>query len=144
MRLVKYLLVIMVLLVILVLPGCAGEDQAVNGTYKNITVPEAFGLIEENANNPDFVIIDVRTPAEYAAGHIIDAINMDFYAATFKDDLAKLDKDITYFIYCRTGNRSGQVLKLMESLSFKEVFNLSPGGMPDWIAAGLPYVTIEN
>ncbi len=106
---------------------------------KDITPQEAFTLIQENQNNPDFVIIDVRTPEEFADGHIENAVNIDFYAETFRDELNKLDKDKTYFIYCRSGNRSGSALDIMAELNFREVYNLS-GGITAWGREGLPTV----
>jgi rhodanese-related sulfurtransferase len=125
---------------VLILSGCTKKDQTGIHTFKNISIQEASELLQDNINNPDFVILDVRTPEEFSSGHIKGAINLDFYSATFKDELDKLIKTNIYFVYCRTGNRSVQATKLMESLGFREVYNLSPGGMPDWIEAGLPYV----
>jgi len=65
-------------------------------------VKDAYTLIQKNKGNPDFVILDVRTPAEFADEHIENAINLDYYSETFRDDLNKLDKTKTYLIYCRT------------------------------------------
>ena len=104
---------------------------------ENITPPEAFTLIQDNQNNPDFVIFDVRTPEEFADGHIENAINLDYYSETFGDELNKLDKKKTYLIYCRSGNRSGKALNIMATLNFREVYNMS-GGILEWEAAGLP------
>ena len=58
---------------------------------------------------------------------------------TFKEDLDKLDKDKAYFIYCRSGNRSGRAMPIMKELGFKEVYNLSVG-IQEWIAEGLPII----
>ena len=104
---------------------------------EDIAPQEAFTLIQENQNNPDFVIIDVRTPEEFAEGYIENAVNIDFYAETFRDELNKLDKDKTYFIYCRSGNRSGSALDIMAELNFREVYNLS-GGITAWGREELP------
>ena len=107
---------------------------------EDITAEAAFDLIQENRDNPDFVILDVRTAEEYDDGHIDNAINIDFYAATFRDDVNKLAKDKTYLIYCRSGNRSGQALDIMDELAFQKVYNLS-GGIGAWNKAGLPTTT---
>ena len=80
-----------------------------------------------NENDENVVMIDVRTPGEYQSGHIPDAINIDFYGKTFKTELDKLDKDKTYFIYCRSGSRSSQTMKIMKTLKFKTVFELEGG-----------------
>ena len=70
------------------------------------------------------IVIDVRTPQEFAEGHTKSAINIDFRDAKFKEEIVKLDKNETYKLYCRSGNRSGQALKLMTELGFKNMQNL--------------------
>ena len=109
---------------------------------KDITPQEAFALIQNNQDNPDFVIIDVRTPEEFAEGYIENAINLDFYSKTFRDELNKLDKNKTYLIYCRSGSRSGNTLAIMEELNFREVYNIL-GGFKRWQAEGLEWETEE-
>jgi len=79
----------------------------------------------------------VRTPEEFAGGHIADAINIDSYASTFRDELSKLDRNKTYLIYCHSGARSGEALDIMEELDFQEAYSIS-GGITAWQAAGLP------
>jgi len=81
-------------------------------------------------------IIDVRTPEEFTQGHLEKAVNADFNnKPQFESYLNSLDKNQTYMIYCRTGNRSTQALKLMEAEGFKNVINLE-GGIQSWQAAG--------
>lgn len=104
---------------------------------EDITPQEAFTLIQNNQNNPNFVIIDVRTPEEFAEGHIENAINLDYYSETFRDELNELDKDKTYLIYCRSGNRSGSALNIMAELNFLGVHNIL-GGISRWKTGGLP------
>jgi rhodanese-related sulfurtransferase len=106
---------------------------------ENITPQEAFALIQQNQGNPDFVIIDVRTPQEFAEERIEGVINIDFYSETFQDELNILDKDKSYLIYCRTGGRSGSALDIMEELNFREVHNMT-GGIIQWKAEGFPTV----
>jgi len=65
---------------------------------EDITAVDAFVLTQENQDNPDLVIIDMRTPAEFADGHIENAINLDYHSETFQDELDKLDKTKTYLI----------------------------------------------
>ena len=120
--------------------GVLGQKEAPTHIIENITPQEAFTLIEDNRNNPDFVILDVRTPQEFAQGHIAGAIMIDFYSMTFRDDLDALDKDKTYLIYCGSGGRSGKTLDIMEELGFQEVYNLL-GGINAWQDAGLPTTT---
>ena len=81
------------------------------------------------------VLLDVRTPAEFAAGHLKGARNIDFRAAGFSFEIAKLDKDKTYLLYCASGNRSGQTTVLMEETGFKKVINI--GAFEDLKAGGI-------
>jgi len=106
---------------------------------ENIPPQEALNLIQENQDNAAFVIIDVRTPEEFTVEHIENAINIDFNSENFGDELNKLDKDKTYLIYCRSGNRSGKALEIMEELDFREVYNMS-SGIIEWKAEGLPTI----
>jgi rhodanese-related sulfurtransferase len=115
------------------------EQQEPTHLYLNITPAEAFTLIQTNQNNPDFLIIDVRTPVEYNNGHIENAINIDFYSNSFRDELDQLDKNLVILIYCRSSNRSSNALVIMEELGFKEVYNMLQG-INGWITAGYPVV----
>ena len=104
---------------------------------ENIAPGNAYELIQKHRDDENFVILDVRTPAEFAQGYIENAINVDFYSKTFPDELNKLDKEKTYLLYCRSGNRSGRTLKFMEELQFKTVYNMT-GGIRQWIAEKRP------
>ena len=84
-------------------------------------------------------ILDIRTPAESAEGHIENAVNLDFYNRDFKTDLGKLDKNALYFVYCRSGNRSSQALALFNKLGFTRIWHLTDG-INDWKREGLPLV----
>jgi len=116
--------------------GCVLDETA---TIEDITPQEAFTLIQNNQNNPDFVIIDVRTPEEFADGYIENASNIDFYSATFRDELNNLDKNKTYLTYCRSGGRSRNALDTMGELNFREAYNIL-GGINQWKTEGLPTV----
>lgn len=87
----------------------------------------------------DAVLLDVRTPEEYAAGRIDGAKNLNFYDAAFVRELAALDRDQPYLIYCQSGNRSGQTVERMRALGFTNVTELA-GGINAWNAAGMPLV----
>ena len=106
---------------------------------KNITPSEFNTLIEENKNNPDFIILDVRTPEEYAAGHIENSVMIDFRADTFRKEIDQLDKSKDYLIYCRSGNRSYNAAAMMVELEFESVYNMLDG-IIRWRAEGLPLV----
>lgn len=80
-----------------------------------------------SSKTADSIIIDVRTPEEFNAGHIDTSINVDFENPNFKSEIAKLDKDKTYFIYCRSGNRSGQALDIMKQEGINKIYDLQGG-----------------
>lgn len=104
---------------------------------KNITLEEAYILIQENKDNPNFVILDVRTPEEFLGEYIENAVNLDYYSDTFRNDLDKLDKNRTYLIYCKSGRRSENALNIMKEQDFREVYNML-GGIIEWKSKGLP------
>ncbi len=102
----------------------------------NIKPEEARYYIETKAP----VVIDIRTSEEHAAGYIAPTnLVMDYYAPDFKDRLAKLDKDASYLLYCRSGRRTGAALQAMKELGFKDIHDIA-GGLVAWTAAGLPVV----
>ena len=123
--------------------GCVASEKVTSETstriIADVTSQEAFTLIQNNQNNPDFVILDVRTSEEFADGHIEKAIKIDFYLETFRDELDDLDKSKTYLIYCRSGGRSGKALDIMAELGFQEVYDVA-GGIIASNAEGLPSV----
>ena len=84
----------------------------------------------ESDNNA--VIIDVRTPEEYNLFHIPNSKNIDFYnPQNFMQEIEKLDKEHSYYIYCRTGARSANSCVLMSELGFNNIYNLM-GGIVEW------------
>ena len=68
-------------------------------------------------------VIDVRTPSEYAAGHLQGAQLMDIQGTAFQSQIAKLDKNGTYVVYCKSGNRAGQAVTAMQAIGIKNVTN---------------------
>ena len=105
--------------------------------FRAVSPQEAKRIIDQNLGQPDFVVLDVRTPQEFQSGHIKGAINLDFYAPDFPQQLDKLDKTKTYVVYCRSGNRSGKTVQLMKRLGFQRVYDVQ-GGIKAWTARGLP------
>ncbi|MFC1903625.1 rhodanese-like domain-containing protein [Chloroflexota bacterium] len=105
----------------------------------DVTPPVAYALIRENTDNQNFVIIDVRTPEEYAEGHIEEAVNLDYSSEAFEGELDKLDRDKTYLICCQTGRRSRVALNIMEDLDFSEVYHIDDG-IVEWEKLGFPVV----
>ena len=95
----------------------------------NVTVGKAKKLIKERAGKADFVILDVRTPDEFAEGHINGAVNLDVQSRDFEKELRKLDREKSYLVYCRTGNRSGKARAILMKHGFVDVIN--GGGLRD-------------
>lgn len=118
-------------------PEPSAETQTTQGGLVRVSPTVAAATVEDPPD--DLVILDVRTPEEFAEGHIDDAIMIDFYSDDFADQLAGLDPDVPYVLYCRSGNRSGQTLAIMEQLGFTSVQDVD-GGAIAWQEAGLPLV----
>ncbi len=107
------------------------------GDFATISPQQASAVMA--APPADLVVLDVRTPEEYAEGHLDGAVLVDFYDADFADQLGQLDPEVPYLVYCRSGNRSGQTLTLMEQLGFSSASDVD-GGIVAWQDAGLPVV----
>lgn len=130
---------------LLLLAGC-GTNSSPPPTTENlepsqvarrIPLGEAYQLVQRRKDDRTFVILDVRTPDEYGRGHIPRAVNLDYYAQTFKTELDKLEKNHTYLIHCGVGGRSAKVLLLMKQMRFHEVYEVK-AGFRGWHAAGYP------
>lgn len=78
-------------------------------------------------STPDSVLMDVRTPAEFDAGHIRGAINVDYENTNFQSEVKKLDASKTYFVYCRSGNRSSKSIVIMKDIGIKNIYDLQGG-----------------
>jgi rhodanese-related sulfurtransferase len=104
--------------------GCVGKKPQI---IKNITPEEALALVQENQDNPNFVILDLRFPESFAYKHIKGAINIEYYSYNFRDEIDKLDRDKTYLVYSgySCGNMSPQVLDMMKELNFREVYSMT-------------------
>lgn len=123
---------------LLVILGCSQPLTGVTDILK-VTPAEAKTLIQDHLNDANFVILDVRNPDEFAAGHIAGALNVCFLCSSFSDDLAALDKSKTYFFYCASGNRSGKATTQMNQKGFEHLYDLT-GGINQWKANGFPVV----
>jgi phage shock protein E len=115
---------------ILLLAGCSSTSSAID-----LSVTEFSSKVAEAG----VITLDVRTPGEYAEGHLEGAQLIDFQSGNFENEISSLDKNATYAVYCRSGNRSGQAVKVMQDAGFTNVFNMN-GGVIDWANAGLPLV----
>lgn len=127
-----------VLVSVLVLLGVHSNSMA--QVYQDLSVNQCDSLINANVDNPNFVILDVRTPGEYVPQHLEGAINRNFYDGDFEAQLDVMNKDKMYLIHCASGGRSGVTLGTMEQLNFAEVYNML-GGINQWNSQGLPTTT---
>ncbi|MBR5694855.1 MAG: rhodanese-like domain-containing protein [Paludibacteraceae bacterium] len=96
---------------------------------KNISPQEFHEMITKD---PNLQVVDVRTPQEFAAGHIKGARNVDFRSPDFEKNIAKaVKKRKTVLVYCRSGKRSLNAMNLMVKNGFKDVYNME-GGILAW------------
>ena len=133
----------LVVVAAIALAGCGGSSQDEAATVPTATSGVVLASPEEAQALIDtgkVKLLDVRTPEEFAAGHIAGAENIDFRAADFADQIDALDQGESYVVYCHTGNRSGQATALMAGKGFASVTDVD-GGIEAWTAAGLPTVT---
>ena len=118
----------------LVTVGC--QAQTASSEVVNIDVNVAdFAAGLDTISNA--FLLDVRTDAEFASGHLKGATQIDFYRDDFEEAIAALDKNQPVFVYCRSGNRSGKAAKQMKAMGFKEVYNLE-GGIGAWSRRNQP------
>ena len=98
--------------------------------YQTLSASEFVRKVQEEPG----VVLDVRTPGEYAGGHLKHAKNLDLMGGQFAAAIAKLDKSKTYYLYCASGGRSGSAAGMMASNGFEHVYNV--GGYMSLVAAG--------
>ena len=117
----------------LVLLLCVALNVFAQAKFKNVGVDQ-FDKLRQQTNA---VVLDVRTPKEFTAGHIPGAVNIDWNASDFASKAAALDKSKTYLVHCAVGGRSAKASDKMTALQFTDVYNLE-GGMKAWENAGKP------
>lgn len=118
------------LLVVAFLLASCGNAQS------DKTSLDATAFNEQLSAHPDAVILDVRTPEEFAQGHIEGAVNYNWNDKQFEDNIAGLDKSKPVYVYCLSGGRSSEAAKYMRKKGFT-VYELE-GGMMKWRAAHFP------
>lgn len=96
--------------------------------YRNL---ESSDFEAELKENPEIILIDCRTPAEFASGHLPNAVNYNFNNGEFEEMIPQLEKDQNYFIYCRSGARSATSAHILTHSGFEKVANLL-GGILAW------------
>ncbi len=112
----------------------AAAPEAGKLEVRNVDAKKARKLLEKEK---EVVVLDVRTPDEFAGGHLAGARNVDFQGKEFEATLAKLDRQKTYLVHCAAGGRSTRSLAVFRKLGFRSVVHLD-GGFGAWTEAGFP------
>jgi len=139
------LIVLVLIATALIMVACGGETAQIETptptatptavlSYTSLTIDGAKALVQEN---PDLIVLDVRTRAEYEISHLQNAILIP--VSDLKNRLAELDKDKKILVYCNTGIRSAIASEILINNGFGSVYNML-GGIDDWIKAGYPVV----
>ena len=113
------------ILSLLLLTGCGAQAQT--SAYTEISQQEAARIM---ADQPDALILDVRTAEEFASGHIPGALNLPNESIGSQDIPLLPDKDQTILVYCRSGNRSKQASRKLADLGYTRVLEF--GGIKTW------------
>lgn len=111
----------------------AADKPTVPPSVKNVGVDE----FEKLRTDKKAVVLDVRTPEEFAKGHIPGAINLDIKAPDFQKKLGELDKSKTYLVHCAHGVRGAKACTVMDKMAFTNLVHLEPG-LSAWEKAGKP------
>lgn len=114
---------ILIAVLILSMGVYAAENDKSKIDIRDVSAVEGEKIIKDK----NVIIVDIRTLEEYNGGFIKGALNIDFYKPDFKEKISKLDKNKTYFVYCRSGRRSGTAMSMFRELGFKTVYNLEKG-----------------
>jgi rhodanese-related sulfurtransferase len=144
------LILVLFFIVAVALSGCIGDKKSVNNTvtdtkvsekntYINVNVTQAKEMIDRG----EVFILDVRTPEEYASGHIKNSTLLavqDIPANELDIKLKELPKDKKILVYCRSGRRSATASTILVNNGFSQVYNMQ-GGIADWMNAG--YETVK-
>jgi rhodanese-related sulfurtransferase len=125
-------LLAMIFIPILFVTACTTS----NSSAARVSAPEFLDQISAAG----VVLIDVRTPEEFTAGHLPNALNINVESADFESQVAALDKNTTYGVYCRSGNRSSVASDKMSELGFTSLIN-SSAGLDELVANGATAVT---
>ena len=102
----------------------------------DVTVDKAAEMLAEDGK---VTVLDIRTPEEYADGHLKDAVNVNFNGGDFEAQIAKLDPSKPYLVHCAAGGRSGKSMELFKKLKFTKIYHLADG-YNGWADAGKPVV----
>ena len=128
------IVVLSVVAILAIVAAFNTQDLFRSDNYGDVSVSEAWDLIQ---GEPEMVILDVRTPSEYEDAHIEGAINIP--GEEIVDRLNELSANDVILVYCRTGNRSGTAVGIMEKNGYSKIYHMHEG-INTWIFEGLPVV----
>lgn len=111
------------------LAGCSTSSSV------SVTNVDAADFLSQISSG-EVIVLDVRTPEEFNAGHLSGAVNLDVQSGQFETELSKLDKAATYAIYCRSGRRSTIAAEKMANAGFTNIINFNQGGFAELAQAG--------
>lgn len=132
-------LVMITIVAAILLSSCGGTTQ---GQSANNNL-DAVAFAEKINELPGAPVLDVRTPGEFADGHLKNALNIDWNGNNFEGEISKLSKEEPVFVYCLSGGRSHSAAEKMHSMGFKNVYELN-GGIIKWRAANLPQEDVNT
>lgn len=121
---------------LLALVASLGLTSVMAADPVDVSVDKAAELL---ASGEKVTVLDVRTPEEYADGHLKDAVNVNFNGGDFEARIAKLDPEKPYLVHCAAGGRSGKSMELFKKLKFTKIYHLVDG-YNGWTDAGKPVV----
>ena len=121
----------------------AEQLETTDNIYKRLSAVQCDSLIKANETNPNFVILDVRTPTEYSGYHLMGSINRSTGLSDFDAQLAALPKYKRFLLHCQSGGRSAGAFTKMKNLGFAEVYEMI-GGLNSWNSAKLPTTTVTG
>lgn len=133
----KIVQILMITAIAVFFNSCSTGQTEGNGIFELMDAANFSSKMNEKSDAP---IVDVRTPGEYAEGHIEHSLNFDWNGANFEKQISDLDKSQPVFVYCLGGGRSAATVEKMQELGFKEVYELD-GGMMAWRSAKMPETT---
>lgn len=126
-------------LLIVLCGACVCMAAADMAGVQTISPRHFKSLLDRHQGDPDVVLLDVRTPKEFEDGHIQGALLLDYYSSDYVERLKALDREKTYLIYCRSGNRSGKSLAIFEKLGFRRAYHMD-AGVIGWSRENFPLV----
>ncbi len=116
-------------------PSPSATPQAV---IRDVSLQEAYNLVQQNQGNANFVIIDIRSASERGIGFLAGSVNIDFNDAGFQQSIGQLDKNRAYLVYgCGCNDNGLQTKNMMAQMDFREVYHMT-AGFNGWAAAGFP------